>query len=208
MLRKSEPVISKALKARLTLARPPLASHLDIIKFICKDLFLFVYSKQVDNLRTNHRGVFVLQSHVFPPLVALSSRGPADLDAAKRVNLTMEMGLTCKHLVFPQALIQGALARLGMNATVVLESTGLPQCKWPSLHLAHLRYISDTCHLSYPLFVSLYKFLYNDLLYLCLAMQSDPMLCKISGPRPFDEYHLSLPLVKVIPDHQLMSVAS
>lgn len=40
---------------RLTLARPPLASHLDIIKFICKDLFLYVYSKQIDNLRTNHR---------------------------------------------------------------------------------------------------------------------------------------------------------
>lgn len=40
---------------RLTLARPPLANHLDIIKFICKDLFLFVYSKQIDNLRTNHR---------------------------------------------------------------------------------------------------------------------------------------------------------
>jgi hypothetical protein len=40
---------------RLTLARAPLASHLDIIKFICKDLFLYVYSKQIDNLRTNHR---------------------------------------------------------------------------------------------------------------------------------------------------------
>ncbi len=40
---------------RLTLARPPLANHLDIIKFICKDLFLYVFSKQIDNLRTNHR---------------------------------------------------------------------------------------------------------------------------------------------------------
>ena len=43
------------LISRLTLARPPLPSHLDIIKFICKDLFLFVYAKQIDNLRTNHR---------------------------------------------------------------------------------------------------------------------------------------------------------
>ena len=43
------------MSSRLTLARPPLASHLDIIKFICKDLFLYVYSKQIDNLRTNHR---------------------------------------------------------------------------------------------------------------------------------------------------------
>jgi hypothetical protein len=104
-------------------ARPPLASQLDIIKFICKDLFLFVYSKQIDNLRTNHRvrsrctrkdsgigrselsfmtsrthahvqGVFVLQSHAFPPLTSLSShRGPAaDLEAAKAVRFY----LSCK----------------------------------------------------------------------------------------------------------------
>ncbi|WWD19037.1 hypothetical protein CI109_103495 [Kwoniella shandongensis] len=103
---------------KLTLARPPLASHLDIIKFICKDLFLYVYSKQIDNLRTNHRGVFVLQSHSFPPLMTLSShRGPsADMESAKL------------HLLFPQALVQGALARLGMHSIVTAESSGLPQC--------------------------------------------------------------------------------
>ncbi|KAL1406422.1 hypothetical protein Q8F55_008121 [Vanrija albida] len=103
---------------KLTAARAPIASHLDIIKFICKDLFLHVYGKQIDNLRTNHRGVFVLQSHAFPPLGALSSfRGAAaDLEAAR------------VHLVFPQALIQGALARLGMVATVTAESAQLPQC--------------------------------------------------------------------------------
>lgn len=43
------------IRARLILARPPLASHLEMIKFICKDLFLYVYGKQIDNLRTNHR---------------------------------------------------------------------------------------------------------------------------------------------------------
>lgn len=104
---------------RLTAARAPIASHLDIIKFICKDLFLHVYGKQIDNLRTNHRGVFVLQSHAFPPLAGLSSfRGAAaDLEAAR------------VHLVFPQALIQGALARLGMVATVTAESAQLPQCR-------------------------------------------------------------------------------
>jgi hypothetical protein len=26
-----------------------------MIKFVCKDLFLYVYGKQIDNLRTNHR---------------------------------------------------------------------------------------------------------------------------------------------------------
>ncbi|OXG32060.1 transporter particle component [Cryptococcus neoformans Bt15] len=103
---------------KLTLARPPISAHLDIIKFICKDLFLYVYSKQIDNLRTNHRGVYVLQSNAFPPLVPLSSYkgSAADMDAANT------------HLIFSQALIQGALHRLGMNAVVSAESSSLPQC--------------------------------------------------------------------------------
>ncbi|WVO13434.1 hypothetical protein L204_101050 [Cryptococcus depauperatus] len=103
---------------KLTLARPPLVTHLDIIKFICKDLFLHVYSKQIDNLRTNHRGIYVLQSHSFPPLAPMSScKGSAsDMEAAKT------------HLLFPQALMQGALYRLGLNAHVSAESAGLPQC--------------------------------------------------------------------------------
>lgn len=96
-----------------------------MIKFVCKDLFLYVYGKQIDNLRTNHRGVFVLQSHAFPPLESLSSyRGAAaDLEAARH------------HLVFPQALIQGALARLGMHTTVTCESSQLPQCELRSYRM-------------------------------------------------------------------------
>lgn len=124
---------------RLTLARPPLASHLDMIKFVCKDLFLFVYAKQIDNLRTNHRvspfrltrlsadhalaranqqGVFVLQSHAFPPLASLSSTRGTQHDVA----------IAKLHLIYPQALIQGALQRLGMQCTVTAETSQLPQC--------------------------------------------------------------------------------
>ncbi|WVQ74959.1 hypothetical protein IAR50_004567 [Cryptococcus sp. DSM 104548] len=111
-------MVGGLIAEKLTLARPPLASHLDIIKFICKELFLYVYSRQIDNLRTNHRGVYVLQSHAFPPLAGLSSyRGAAaDMEIAKT------------HLLFPQALVQGALTRLGMSSIVTAESSGLPQC--------------------------------------------------------------------------------
>ena len=28
---------------------------LDVIKFICKDLWMIVFRKQIDNLKTNHR---------------------------------------------------------------------------------------------------------------------------------------------------------
>lgn len=40
------------------------------------------------------------------------------------------MGLwPIQHLIFPQALIQGALVRLGLPAVVTTESSGLPQCE-------------------------------------------------------------------------------
>jgi len=35
--------------------RPRFSDTLDIIKFLCKDIWAAVWDKQVDNLRTNHR---------------------------------------------------------------------------------------------------------------------------------------------------------
>ncbi len=52
-------------------ANMPLPSRtdpLDTIKFLCKDLWTAVFRKQIDNLKTNHRGVFVLTDNRFEPL--------------------------------------------------------------------------------------------------------------------------------------------
>lgn len=43
------------LRFSITVFRPPFSTHLETMKFICKEFFLFIYSKQIDNLRTNHR---------------------------------------------------------------------------------------------------------------------------------------------------------
>jgi hypothetical protein len=51
-------------------ARPTTA--LDMIKFICKDLWLVVFRKQIDNLKTNHRGTFVLTDNKFLALGRMS----------------------------------------------------------------------------------------------------------------------------------------
>jgi len=40
--------------------RPRFADTLDMIKFLCKDVWTLVFRKQIDNLKTNHR--------VLPPL--------------------------------------------------------------------------------------------------------------------------------------------
>lgn len=40
---------------RFSRDRPRCNEPLDVIKFICKDLWSLVFRKQVDNLKTNHR---------------------------------------------------------------------------------------------------------------------------------------------------------
>ncbi|EEQ32443.1 BET3 family protein [Microsporum canis CBS 113480] len=65
--------------------RPRFADNLDVIKFLCKDLWTILFRKQVDNLKTNHR-----------------------------------------YLWFPCGIIRGALASVGIEATVQAESSDLP----------------------------------------------------------------------------------
>ncbi|KAJ6557410.1 TRAPP complex subunit trs33 [Mycena vulgaris] len=103
---------------RLCRDRPLFGETLDAIKFICKDIWAACWDKQVDNLRTNHRGVYVLQDNSFKPVSRVSSwEGRAD--AIKRAKL---------YAAMPAGIIRGALSRLGFQTTVSPEITSLPQC--------------------------------------------------------------------------------
>jgi hypothetical protein len=44
-----------------------------VIKFLCKDLWTLVFRKQIDNLKTNHRGVYVLTDNAFRPFSRMSA---------------------------------------------------------------------------------------------------------------------------------------
>lgn len=43
------------LADRLARDKPRIAEPLEVLKFVCKDVWMGVYDKQIDNLRTNHR---------------------------------------------------------------------------------------------------------------------------------------------------------
>lgn len=45
---------------RLSFAKPRFADSLEIVKFVCKDVWMAAFNKQIDNLRTNHRVRFRL----------------------------------------------------------------------------------------------------------------------------------------------------
>ena len=47
--------VGQGLCERFSRDRPRFNDQLDVIKFLCKDLWVVVFKKQIDNLKTNHR---------------------------------------------------------------------------------------------------------------------------------------------------------
>lgn len=96
--------------------KPRFNDTLDVIKFLCKDLWTLVFRKQIDNLKTNHRGTYVLTDNTFAPLRRMSVEKGVDGTLARAQ----------PFLFFPAGVIRGALASLGVNATVQAETSALP----------------------------------------------------------------------------------
>ncbi|KAK3692589.1 transport protein particle component [Podospora appendiculata] len=107
--------VGQGLVERFSRDRPRFNDTLDVIKFLCKDLWMLVFRKQIDNLKTNHRGVYVLTDNAFRPFSRMSTEtgGQAVLRAQP-------------FLWFPCGIVRGALAAMGINATVQAESSELP----------------------------------------------------------------------------------
>lgn len=97
--------------------KPRLPDTLDRVKFVCKELWSVVWNKQIDNLRTNHRGVFVLQDQAFRALLAI---GQPD---AAHVYVSMQLS-------FASGLLLGALERLGIPCSVQADAEYPPVCSF------------------------------------------------------------------------------
>ncbi len=102
---------------RLTRESPKFKDELDLMKFVCKDFWGSIFRKQVDNLRTNHQGVYVLQDNNFRFLSKVS-QGRQHLEQAP------------KFVVFTCGLLRGSLANLGLNSVVTAEITSVPAVKF------------------------------------------------------------------------------
>ncbi|KAH1181077.1 trafficking protein particle complex subunit 6A [Mauremys mutica] len=109
--------VGQGLSERLTKEMPSFKDELDVLKFLCKDLWLTVFKKQVDNLRTNHQGTYMLQDNQFLLLSQLSN-GKQYLEEAP------------KFLAFTCGLVKGALCNLGFDSTVTAEVAVMPCSKF------------------------------------------------------------------------------
>uniref|UniRef100_A0A8C3W7R1 Trafficking protein particle complex subunit 6A n=1 Tax=Catagonus wagneri TaxID=51154 RepID=A0A8C3W7R1_9CETA len=109
--------VGQALGERLPRETLAFREELDILKFLCKDLWVAVFQKQMDSLRTNHQGTYVLQDNSFPLLVRMAS-GLQYLEEAP------------KFLAFTCGLLRGTLSTLGIKSLVTASVAALPACKF------------------------------------------------------------------------------
>ncbi|RDA92613.1 hypothetical protein CP533_0957 [Ophiocordyceps camponoti-saundersi (nom. inval.)] len=107
--------VGQGLVERFSKDRPRFNGALDIIKFLCKDIWSLVFGKNIDNLKTNHRGVYVLTDNIFRPFSRMSTEagGQAVIRAQP-------------FLWFPCGIVRGSLAALGMETVVQAEIISLP----------------------------------------------------------------------------------
>jgi hypothetical protein len=82
------------------------AAQLEAVKFVCKEIWMEIFRKQIDKLQTNHRGVFVLKDLELRWLTRL----PANQESARVAAIQL--------LAFPCGIIRGALSNLGITAVV------------------------------------------------------------------------------------------
>ncbi|XP_059496906.1 trafficking protein particle complex subunit 6B-like isoform X3 [Stegostoma tigrinum] len=76
----------QGLIERFTKETPSFKDELDIMKFICKEFWTNLFRKQIDNLRTNHQGTYVLQDNRFRLLTPVSN-GKQYLEEAPKMHL-------------------------------------------------------------------------------------------------------------------------
>ncbi|KAJ6918373.1 trafficking protein particle complex subunit 6B-like [Populus alba x Populus x berolinensis] len=114
---------------RYTIERPRFTDHLEAIKFICKDFWSELFKKQIDNLKTNHRGTFVLQDNKFPWLSRMSGN---DLSVENGMEDPESKGAQAMNMYcyFPCGIIRGALSNLGIPCAVSADISSLPACSF------------------------------------------------------------------------------
>lgn len=119
--------VGKQLAERYTKDRPRLGDTLDVIKFLAKDFWILVFQKQVDSLRTNHRGVYVLSDNNFRWLSRLPTLASAGEDAAQEAEVRQT---ALAHLYLPCGIIRGALIQLGITCNVEADPKAIPACSF------------------------------------------------------------------------------
>eukprot|EP00127_Corallochytrium_limacisporum_P006344 Clim_evm55s225 gene=Clim_evmTU55s225 len=109
--------VGLSLAQKLSLNRPSTMNQLECIKLICRDVWQTCFNKPIDNLRTNHKGTYVLQDNDLSLFIPLAT-GRQYIEEAASL------------LALPCGIIRGVLFALRYNAVVRAELSELPACSF------------------------------------------------------------------------------
>ncbi|CCH60355.1 hypothetical protein TBLA_0C05570 [Henningerozyma blattae CBS 6284] len=85
-----------------------------IMKFICRDVWKQLFEKQIDNLKTNHRGTFYLLDYNYIPIQEFAIDEDESLDAS--ANEERLLALVAPFLEIPAGIIKGVLVSFGYQS--------------------------------------------------------------------------------------------
>eukprot|EP00931_Biecheleriopsis_adriatica_P080585 TRINITY_DN53939_c0_g1_i1.p1 TRINITY_DN53939_c0_g1~~TRINITY_DN53939_c0_g1_i1.p1 ORF type:complete len:243 (+),score=47.12 TRINITY_DN53939_c0_g1_i1:58-729(+) len=118
------------LMTRLTAARFPITTERTAMKYVCKDLWTYLFKKPANRLQTDRHGSYIIQDWSFRWLEHFQ---PASGTAAANSKHVAELQETAQlHLALPCGLVQGALHGLGLESIITAEVSAatLPSCSF------------------------------------------------------------------------------
>eukprot|EP01105_Mastigella_eilhardi_P014097 TRINITY_DN3202_c0_g2_i1.p1 TRINITY_DN3202_c0_g2~~TRINITY_DN3202_c0_g2_i1.p1 ORF type:complete len:134 (+),score=37.19 TRINITY_DN3202_c0_g2_i1:508-909(+) len=92
---------------------------MEIIRFISREFWPAVFRKQIDSLKTNHKGVYVLGDN----RVQWFSHTSLPVDVKGKEHLMLYTKLLC-------GMLAGALSNLGLTCTVTADCPSHPACSF------------------------------------------------------------------------------
>ncbi|KAG6502247.1 hypothetical protein ZIOFF_042136 [Zingiber officinale] len=119
---------------RYTIEHPRFSDHLEAIKYA--KIWLELFKKQIDNLKTNHRGTFVLRDNKFCWFTLVSIDPSSEDDEASQGSSSEAANML---LHFPCGIIRGALSNVGISCAVSADASNLPSCM-PSIIVNALKF--------------------------------------------------------------------
>jgi hypothetical protein len=105
--------VGYSLSERLSKENPRYRDELDTVKYLCKELWICLFKKQVDNLRTNHQGVYVIHDGRFRLLQQTLLTMNKPVDNINRIHTL--------YIAYSTGLLRGILTNMGYPCRVTAE---------------------------------------------------------------------------------------
>ena len=109
--------VGYSLIERLAPEAARFTDDISVMKYLCKDFWTTLFGKQIDNLKTNNSGTFVLHDNNFKPIAQISQD-----ESATNVRQNFA-AYTC-------GLLRGTLANFGYSNVVTSDLQAVPCCEW------------------------------------------------------------------------------